>query len=92
MGEQTWTIERICEELGNPTVAQRFLSEINRAPGPTFLTVFAKWQKIAETTLNAASQARELAPYDERGEQLPGTWIDATDRVHTEADASRGAA
>jgi hypothetical protein len=93
MSEQAWTIERIRDALGNPTVVQRFLGEINRAPAPTLLTVFAKWQRIAETTKAAADRARELAQYDERGEELPGEWIDATERVANEVhNGRRGAA
>lgn len=93
MSEQAWTIESISSALGNPTVVQRFLAEINRAPAPTLLNVFAKWQRIAETTLAAADRARALAPYAERGEALPGEWIDATERVMNESrSGNRGAA
>lgn len=93
MTEQAWTIESISNALGNPAVVQRFLSEINRAPAPSLLNVFAKWQRIAEQTSAAAARARDLAPYAERGEALPGEWIDATDRVMGEARSGhRGAA
>ncbi|MDG9701697.1 hypothetical protein [Streptomyces sp. DH37] len=92
-GEQ-WTIERIREALGSPDLAQRFLSEINRAPAHQLLGVFAKWERIAKDTLAAVERGRRLAEYDARGEEPPGEWIDATDRVRQEAERirARGAA
>lgn len=94
MSEQTWTIESICDALGNPALAKRFLGEINRAPAHEILGVFAKWERIAKDTLAAVQRGQELAQYDERGEQLPGEWIDRTEHVLAEADRirSRGAA
>lgn len=94
MSEQTWTIESIRDALGNPVLAQRFLSEINRAPAHLLLQVFAKWERIAADTVAAVERGRELAPYDERGEALPGEWIDRTDRILAEAERirARGAA
>ncbi|WP_030300963.1 hypothetical protein [Streptomyces katrae] len=92
MGETPWTIERIRDALGSPDLAQRFLGEINRAPAHELLTVFAKWERIAKGTLHAVEQARELAAFDERGEQLPGEWIDATHRILGEPGPARGAA
>jgi len=94
MSEQTWTIETICDALGAPQLATRFLGEINRAPAHELLNVFAKWQGIAARTLEAVARGRELAEYDARGEQPPGEWIDATDRIHAEAERirTRGAA
>ena len=92
--EQQWTIERIREALGSPDLAQRFLSEINRAPAQDLLRVFAKWEEIAKDLVAAVERGRELAEYDARGEKLPGEWIDATDRVQQEAARirARGAA
>jgi hypothetical protein len=87
MSDQPWTIERICDALGNPTLAQRFLSEINRAPAYDLLAVFTKWQGIAERTLAAVARGREVAAAEARGEEPPGEWIDVTDRVL--ADAAR---
>lgn len=87
---EPWTIERITEALGNPTVVQRFLGEINRAPKDELLAVFAKWQQIAEATVAAVERGRELHTYEQRGEDLPGEWIDATERVTTEAARIRG--
>lgn len=87
MSEQPWTIERICDALGNPTLAQRFLGEINRAPAYDLLAVFTKWQGIAECTLAAVARGREVAAAEARGEEPPGEWIDVTDRVM--ADAAR---
>jgi hypothetical protein len=94
VSDQPWTIERISEALGNPTLAQRFLAEINRAPAHLLLQVFAKWERIAADTLNAVERGRELHAYEQRGETPPGEWIDATDRVLTEAKQirARGAA
>lgn len=94
MSDQPWTIERICDALGNPTLAQRCLSEINRAPAHELLTRFAKWQGIAQRTLDAVARGREAAAYEARGEEPPGEWIDVTDRVLTEAARirARGAA
>ena len=94
MSDQPWTIERISDALGNPTLAQRFLGEINRAPAHQLLQVFAKWERIAKDTLAAVARARELAAYDARGEEPPGEWIDVTDRVLAEAERirARGAA
>lgn len=93
-GEQKWTIETIRDALGSPDLAQRFLSEINRAPAHQLLGVFAKWERIAKDTLAAVERGRKLAEYDARGEEPPGEWTDATDRVRREADRirSRGAA
>jgi len=88
-GEQQWTIETIREALGSPDLAQRFLSEINRAPAHELLTVFAKWERIAKNTLAAVERGRELAEYEARGEEPPGEWIDATDRVQREAVSIR---
>ncbi|MFJ8208141.1 hypothetical protein [Streptomyces sp. NPDC096033] len=92
MGEIPWTIERICEALGSPDLAQRFLAEINRAPAHEILGVFARWERIARDTLLTVERARELAQFDERGEELPGEWIDATARLLDETGAARGAA
>jgi len=93
MTEQ-WTIESIRDALGSPTLAQRFLSEINRAPAHELLAVFARWARIAEDIATAVRRGRELAAYDERGEELPGEWTDRTERVLADADRirARGAA
>ncbi|MCC2279110.1 hypothetical protein LKL35_27330 [Streptomyces sp. ET3-23] len=87
---EAWTIERICGALGNSTLAQRFLGEINRTPAHELLAVFARWERIAKDTLAAVERARELASYDEAGEELPGQWTDMTERVQSEAAAARG--
>jgi hypothetical protein len=89
--EQQWTINSICEALGTPALSQRFLGEINRAPAHELLTVFAKWERIAKNTVAAVERARELAGYDQRGEELPGEWIDRTDQVLAEAERIRSA-
>jgi hypothetical protein len=94
MSSEPWTIESIRDALGNPTLAQRFLGEINRAPAHELLHVFAKWERIAKDTLAAVERGRQLAEHDARGEQPPGEWIDGTDRVLAEAERirTRGAA
>jgi hypothetical protein len=94
MSEQPWTIERIRDALGSPTLAQRFLGEINRAPAHELLGVFARWERIAKDTIAAVERGREIAAAEARGEQPTGEWSDATDRVMAEADRirSRGAA
>ncbi|MCX4671573.1 hypothetical protein OG453_33625 [Streptomyces sp. NBC_01381] len=89
MSSEPWTIESIRDALGNPALAQRFLSEINKAPAHELLGVFAKWERIAKDTLAAVERGRELAAYDACGEQPPGEWIDATDRVLAEAEQAR---
>jgi hypothetical protein len=81
MSEQTWTIESIRDALGNPTLAQRFIGEINRAPAHQLLTVFAKWQSIAQRTLDAVQQGHAIAAAHARGEDPTSDWPDATDRV-----------
>ncbi|RKN40775.1 hypothetical protein [Streptomyces hoynatensis] len=93
-GGGQWTIERICEALGNPTLSQRFLAEINRAPAHLLLQVFAKWQQIASDLRSAVERGEELAALEERGEDAPGTWVDRTEQVMAEAARirSRGAA
>lgn len=94
MSEQTWTIESIRDALGNPALASRFLSEINRAPAHQLLAVFARWERIAKDTLAAIEHGREIAAAQARGEEPAGEWIDATDRVLADAARirSRGAA
>lgn len=94
MSTQPWTIERIRDALGSPTLAQRFISEINRTPAHELLGVFAKWERTAKNFTAAAERGRQLAQYDARGEDLPGEWTDMTERVQAEATRarSRGAA
>jgi hypothetical protein len=94
MSEQPWTIESIRDALGNPVLAQRFLSEINRTPAHELLHVFAKWERIAKDTLAAVQRGREIAAAHARGEDPTGEWVDATGRVLADADRirSRGAA
>lgn len=94
MSETPWTIERICDALGNPTLSQRFLSEINRAPAHELLAVFVRWEHIAEDTLAAVRRGREIAAAEARGEEPPGEWIDGTTRLRAAAARirSQGAA
>jgi hypothetical protein len=94
MSDQPWTIERICDALGNPALAQRFLGEINRAPAHRLLAVFAKWERVAKDMVAAAAKARDIAAAWERGEDPTADWPDVTDRVLAEAERirTRGAA
>lgn len=86
MSAEPWTIESIRDALGSPTLAQRFLGEINRAPAHELLAVFARWERIAKDTVAAVKRARGLAAFDERGEEPPGEWIDATESVLADAE------
>ncbi|QDO44057.1 hypothetical protein FNV62_43580 [Streptomyces sp. RLB3-17] len=94
MSSEPWTIESIRNALGNPALAQRFLGEINRAPAHQLLAVFAKWERIAKDTLAVVERGREIAAAEARGEESPGEWIDATERVLGDAARirARGAA
>ncbi|MEU1010041.1 hypothetical protein [Streptomyces sp. NPDC005890] len=94
MSDQPWTIESIRDALGNPALAQRFLSEINRAPAHKLLQVFARWERIAKDTIAAVQRGRDIAAAEARGERPTGDWGDATDRVLADADRirTRGAA
>ncbi|GAA3647072.1 hypothetical protein ACG5V6_21470 [Streptomyces chitinivorans] len=91
---EQWTIESIRDALGAPALAQRFLSEINRAPAHQLLHVFARWERIAKNMRGAFQDADEIAAHEARGEQPPGEWIDGTDRLRRAADRihSQGAA
>ncbi|MET7620515.1 hypothetical protein [Streptomyces sp. NPDC005408] len=91
-GHEPWTIERICNALGHPTLSQRFLAEINRAPAHELLAVFAKWQQRATDLLAAAERGRAISAAEAEGREAPGDWIDITDRVQADAARARGAA
>lgn len=95
--EQQWTIETIREALGSPDLAQRFLSEINRALAHELLQVFAKWQRIAQNLEDAFQDADEIAAAEACGEEPPGVWIDGTERLErilraADRNPTRGAA
>jgi hypothetical protein len=94
MSDQQWTIERISEALGNPTLSQRFISEINRAPAHQLLAVFARWERIAKDTLAAVERGRQIVAAEARGEEPPGEWINGGERVQAIAARvrSQGAA
>ncbi|MBC2908286.1 hypothetical protein [Streptomyces cupreus] len=89
MSERNWTIETICEALGSPAAKQRFLGEINRAQVHEIVTVFAKWQQIASDLMAAAERGRELARTEAETGEIPGEWIDVTDRIQAQAAAAR---
>lgn len=94
MSDQPWTIESISDALDNPALAQRFLSEINRAPAHQLLAVFAKWEQLAKNALAAFEGSREIVAAVQRGEEPPGDWIDGTDRLQQAAEriGAQGAA
>ncbi|NEA72792.1 hypothetical protein [Streptomyces sp. SID13588] len=89
MSDQTWTIETICEALGNPALSQRFVGQINRAPAHELLTVFAKWQSIAASMTAAGDRGRALGSAEAATGKIPGEWVDMTERVQAEAAAAR---
>lgn len=86
--DDAWTIERIREALGNPTLEKRFLGEIYRAPLHEVLDVFAKWQGRAERTLHTATRIRHAHAEQLAGRDVPGEWIDASDRLHQQRGAA----
>ncbi|TBO57531.1 hypothetical protein EYS09_22225 [Streptomyces kasugaensis] len=94
MSSSEWTIETICDALGDPTLSQRFLGEINRAPVGRLVPVFEEWEGVARRFSAAADRGRTLAAHEARGEALPGEWIDRTDHVVENAERirARGAA
>ena len=81
MSNEPWTIERICDALGNPALVKLALGEINKAPAHELLQKFAKWERIAKDTVAAAERGREIAAAEARGEEPAGEWIDGTDRI-----------
>lgn len=91
---EPWTIERISEALGSPSMRQRFLSELNKAPAHELLNVFAKWQGSAERSLRSLERSREARAEQLAGRPVPGDWKDATDEVLAKAEQlrSKGAA
>lgn len=91
-GHEPWTIESICDALGHPTLSQRFLAEINKAPAHELLAVFARWRQRAIDMQAAAERGRAISAAEAEGREAPGTWIDITERVQAEAARTRGAA
>ncbi|MFW6692769.1 hypothetical protein [Streptomyces sp. MAR4 CNX-425] len=89
-----WTIERIRDALGAPSLVQRFLAEINTTPAHQLLTVFAKWERIAKNTVAALERGKEVIAAEGRGEAPAGEWIDGSERLDAidERIRSRGAA
>ncbi|GEB49315.1 MULTISPECIES: hypothetical protein [Streptomyces] len=92
--EQPWTIERICASLGAPTLTQRFLTEINKAPAHELLPVFAKWERVAKDIESSLADKDEFVAAARRGEDPPGEWLDGDERMRqaTEEIRSRGVA
>ncbi|MFI0220389.1 hypothetical protein [Streptomyces lydicus] len=92
---QPWTIETICETLGDPTLTKKFLGEFNTARVDQLIPTFEKWASRAGRIQAAEQRGRELAAADDRGEELPGEWVDRTEWVQQETArirAERGAA
>ncbi|KRV48480.1 hypothetical protein AQ490_04050 [Wenjunlia vitaminophila] len=89
MSDDPWTIERVCEALRDGVLVREFLDEINKAPAHQLLHVFTRWQVVAGDIDAAVRRGRELATYEDRGEDLPGQWVDVTDRVREEAATAR---
>ncbi|MGW6912553.1 hypothetical protein ACWGB8_01825 [Kitasatospora sp. NPDC054939] len=91
---QPWTIELIADALGNPTLAKRFIGEINKAPAHLVMDTFAKWQGIAERLSEAMVRVEEARAAQEAGEPIPGEWFDITEETQATASRlrSRGAA
>lgn len=92
---QPWTIETICEALGDPGLSHQFLGEFNKAQKDQLIPTFEKWAGRAARIQAAEQRGRELAAADGRGEELPGEWVDRTEWVQREAAtirAGRGAA
>ncbi|MGW6741687.1 hypothetical protein ACWGDX_13330 [Streptomyces sp. NPDC055025] len=91
---EPWTIESICDALGSPGLAQRFLGEINRAPAHELLSVFARWERIAKDTLAAVERGRNITAAEARGEEPAGEWINGSERLQQAAARfrSQGAA
>lgn len=81
MSQQPWTIESICTALGNPALTTRFVGEINKAPAHQILTVFAKWERIAKDTVAAVGRGQHILTAIEQGNEIPGEWIDGTNRL-----------
>lgn len=92
MTADPWTIERICEVLGSPTLTQRFLSEINRAPAHELLATFARWERIAKNMIDAHKDDQQIIEHLQRGEEPPGEWLDGNARLAATANRARGAA
>lgn len=92
MSGEPWTIERICEVLGSPSLTQRFLSEINRAPAHELLATFARWERIAKNMIDAQEDDQQIIDHLQRGEEPPGEWLDGNARLEAAVNQSRGAA
>ena len=89
---EPWTVERICAALGDhPDITKRIVSEINKTPAADLMTVFAKWQGLAERTLESVARARETHANLSPSGELPSDWNDETDRVMAEAAHIRAA-
>ncbi|GAA2724260.1 MULTISPECIES: hypothetical protein [Streptomyces] len=80
-----WSTDRIHEVLGCPDLCRRFALELGRAPARETAAVLAKWQGIAERTLASVERGRRDAALEAAGGQVPGEWIDITQKVQRDA-------
>lgn len=85
MADEAWTIERIGDTLHVPALRRRFLEEIGRAPAFELLAVFARWQAVAESIARAADRGRRLVAQAGPEGELPGVWVDITERIRAAA-------
>ncbi|GAA2629883.1 hypothetical protein [Streptomyces axinellae] len=94
MTDQPWTIESIRDALHDPDLAQRFLSEINKAPAHELLHVFAKWERIAKNRLVSLQGNGQIIAREHAGEGPAERSLDITDQIIEEAARirTRGAA
>lgn len=83
-----WTIATICEALGNP-LSKRFLAQISEASAHQLLSVFAKWERVAEDVISAVERGRQIVAAEERGEDPTADWPDMTSQSLREAERIR---
>ncbi|MFG2734352.1 hypothetical protein ACGFX7_05975 [Streptomyces harbinensis] len=81
------TIAQIRAALG--PAGPRFTAALDAAPLADVPAVVERWRRIATDTEAAVARGREMAQYDARGAEPPGTWTDRTDRVRAVAAQAR---
>jgi hypothetical protein len=91
---QPWSIERVANALGNPALAQRFISEIHKVRFDGTQAVFAKWQAMAERLEATRAQIEQDHAVVVAGGTIPGEQIDVTEKIQAAAarHRARGAA
>ncbi|MGW0930720.1 hypothetical protein [Streptomyces sp. NPDC002644] len=85
MPQQKWTIKAIEQALVHPEIVKDFRAQIDNATADELLNVFSKWEKKAERSRALTARGREITEAEDRGEELPGEWIDITSKVTEEA-------